>query len=184
MSCFDIEIATTIDATPDRVWAHLVDELSGRRAWWIPTHTFRPLDGRVDEVGGRWLTTVHVASHTRLGPRLNFVACTRRVKAGHRLEAEYVSGCFRGVVCFFLTRHADHQTNLAMIWSAEPYGWTRRLPPAVDIGREHTIATNAAFTRLAELVRFESTNSTARPHHQTRSDEYCPSGHGFVELAI
>lgn len=153
MSGYDIIDTTFIDTSPDVVWKELIAELNGGAAWWVPKNTFVPGAVAPDEPGGETEVTVHAKGVDKGGPKLRFVARTREVEPGRRLAADYVSGVFLGICEFVLEPAAGgRRTRLSMHFKAEPKGLARVLGKVADIGLEHSRETQAAFSRLNQLV--------------------------------
>ncbi len=153
MHGYDIIDEVVVDASPDRVWAALIAELKGARAFWVPANTFEAGATPPETVGGETLVTVHVKGVDKGGPKLRFTSRTTAVVEKQRLTGEYVDGAFRGVNEYLLEALPGGSTLLSMRFTARPHGWVRHLARVADIGAEHSAATRAAFTRLGELVR-------------------------------
>ena len=152
MNGYDIIDEAVIDAPPDQVWAALIAELNGARAFWVPANTFQPGRAAPDTVGGETLVTVHTKGVDKGGPKLRFTSRTTAVTEGQRLTGEYVDGAFRGVNEYLLEALPGGGTLLSMRFTARQYGWVRHLARVADIGAEHSADTQAAFARLAALV--------------------------------
>lgn len=149
---YDIIDETVIDASPDRVWAALIAELHGARAFWVPANTFEAGRTPPERVGGETLVTVHTKGVDKGGPKLRFTSRTTAVVPHRRLSGEYVAGAFRGLNEYLLEPLPDGTTLFAMRFAARPHGWVRHLARVADIGAEHSTATRAALSRLGSLV--------------------------------
>ncbi|SDS32016.1 SRPBCC family protein [Actinoplanes derwentensis] len=152
MPGYDIINEAVIDAAPEQVWAALIAELHGARAFWVPANTFQAGAVPPERAGGETHVTVHPKGVDKGGPKLRFTSRTVAVEPGRRLAGEYVDGAFRGTSEFLLEQLPDGGTLITMRFAARPAGWVRHLAKLADIGAEHTKATAAAFAALGTLV--------------------------------
>jgi hypothetical protein len=148
MRGYDVVDDEVIDAPPEVVWEELVAELHGARRFWVPHNTFRPGAVPPEQVGGEVEVTVHTRGADKRGLKLRCTARTRVVEPARRLVADYVDGVFRGVGIFTLEPLDGGRTHLSMTFQAMPHGWLKALARVVDIGAEHSKATQNAFTAL------------------------------------
>ncbi|GAA1646896.1 SRPBCC family protein [Actinoplanes couchii] len=152
MTSYDIINEAVLDADPDQVWAALIAELNGARAFWVPANTFQPGTTPPEQAGGETVVTVHTKGVDKGGPKLRFTSRTVAVEPGRRLAGEYVSGAFLGTSEFLVEPLPDGGTLLSMRFAARPNGFVKQLAKLADIGAEHAKATSAAFAKLASLL--------------------------------
>jgi uncharacterized protein YndB with AHSA1/START domain len=156
MNGYDIIDERVISASPDLVWAALIAELRGAAQWWVPHNTYEPGAVPPDQVGGTVQVTVHTRGVNRPGLKLRFTARTRSVDRPHRLVVDYVAGVFRGSSEFTLNPvDGGRLTRLSMHFRGQPHGWLRHLARVVDIGQEHSKATQSAFANLDARIGAE-----------------------------
>ena len=149
MAQYDRVDEAVIHAAPEDVWSALEDELTRETSWWLLELGFRPLGGARSLATGAAVEVVPGAGRTgRRRSPFAFVSRGVAVVENERLSTEYVAGAFRGTGDWTLEPVADG-TRLRMHWQVRTSGPVATIAARLlDIGRQHSKAMQAGFSRL------------------------------------
>ena len=161
MPRYDIVEGSIIPGSPAEVWDAVVDELSGRTAWWrrhVQQHLRgnRPLAERGAVVEGRL-----GPAGDSLAPR--FAMRTLAAEPPHRLLFEHFEGMFRGAEEWTFAP-AQGGTKVRVRWVTRTYGLYSLLGPLlffVDVAKTHRQFLRDGFRSLS--VHMEKRRKMNRP---------------------
>lgn len=148
MAWLDVTDQAILAATPEDVFAALVDEHNDRSAWWRPHLCAEHRSGgSYDTVGS--LEDNTVAVHGRWP--IKFTTQTVEARHDEFIRVAYVDGAFRGEGLWTI-EPLGIATRLTYRWHVRPSGALRLLAPFLPIAKSHSETMSACFDGLGRYV--------------------------------